>query len=202
MSSGSTANGSSSSRKNARTVYLEERGEPGGGRHDIKTTGSSVHAIKCREVFAERGTTRTIARNHPWTCATITRAEMTSIFLTAILLFSFGCFSHAASRPDYIECQSNLDCEVGHCCTIGPIRYSTPQCKPLLSVGSTCRPGSASTINMTASYPDGTEVLLTDVHYIMCPCDNSLFCDRGVCKESTHQHGSNVLVDGKQTLED
>lgn len=84
----------------------------------------------------------------------------------------------------------------------GPIRYSTPQCKPLLSLGDTCRPASASTINMTAAYPDGTQVLLTDVHYIMCPCADGLFCDRGVCKESAKKHGSNLLVDDKENLED
>ncbi|XP_076301406.1 astakine [Lasioglossum baleicum] len=117
-------------------------------------------------------------------------------------LLSFSCLSHATGRPDYIHCQNNLECGAGHCCTIGAIRYSTPQCRPMQAAGETCRPSSASTINMTASYPDGAQVLLTDVHYILCPCADGLFCDQGTCSESAGKHDSNVLIGENRSKED
>lgn len=117
-------------------------------------------------------------------------------------LFSFSCLSHVTGRPDYIRCQNNLECGAGHCCTIGAVRYSIPQCRPMQAVGETCRPSSASTINMTAAYPDGAQVLLTDVHYILCPCDDGLFCNQGTCSESAGKHDSNVLIDENPSKED
>ncbi|XP_078033023.1 astakine isoform X2 [Augochlora pura] len=127
---------------------------------------------------------------------------MASILLTSILLLSFSCFSHATNRPDYIRCQNNLECGPEYCCTIGANRYSTPQCKPMQALGEMCRPGSASTINMTASYPDGAQVLLTNVHFILCPCADGLFCDRGVCKEAAEKRDSNLLIDENRNRED
>ncbi|XP_076663147.1 astakine [Andrena cerasifolii] len=120
-----------------------------------------------------------------------------SICLTSFLLFALSGVSRMESiRPDYIHCQTNLECEPGYCCTIGPMRYSIPQCKPMQEEGNICRPGSVSTLNMTATYPDGAEVLLTDVHYILCPCVDGLACDtkEGVCKNAGEKRDANRLL--------
>lgn len=127
-------------------------------------------------------------------------ASITSFLLLA--LSSVSCLEN--SRPNYIQCQSNLECDLGYCCTIGPIRYSIPQCKPLQDVGQVCRPGSVTPINMTVSYPDGAQVLLTDVHYILCPCADGLTCNakEGMCKESDAKHDTNRLIDGNSKRDD
>ncbi|XP_076166195.1 astakine [Ptiloglossa arizonensis] len=127
---------------------------------------------------------------------------MAPIFVTSFLLFVSSCLSRVESRPEYIHCQSNLECAPGHCCSIGPIRYSIPQCKPMQEEGEVCRPGSASTINMTATYPDGVQVLLTDVHYIMCPCADGLSCNGGVCKHTGEKRDTNHLSDESSKRDD
>nr|XP_033322205.1 astakine-like [Megalopta genalis] len=127
---------------------------------------------------------------------------MASILLASILLLSFSCLSHATDRPDYIHCQNNLECGPGYCCSIGANRYSTPQCRPMHAVGEVCRPGIPSTINMTASYPDGVQVQLTNVHYILCPCADGLFCNLGVCEETAEKRDSNLLIDEHRNQED
>nr|XP_034179903.1 uncharacterized protein LOC117604180 isoform X1 [Osmia lignaria] len=121
---------------------------------------------------------------------------MTPIFVTSFLFFILSCSSRAQpARPDYIRCQNNLECESGYCCTIGPIRYSIPECRAMQKEGEICRPGSASAINMTVGYPDGALVTLTDVHYILCPCANGLSCDakEGVCKDTGVERDTNRL---------
>ncbi|KZC05910.1 Astakine [Dufourea novaeangliae] len=119
----------------------------------------------------------------------------TPILLVSILLFTSRCIlGSAEDRPEYIHCQSNLECGPGHCCSIGPIRYSIPQCRPMQAEGEICRPASEFPINMTAAYPDGAQVLLTDVHYILCPCANGLSCDKGVCKDTGEKRDLNRLI--------
>ncbi|XP_054001716.1 astakine-like [Hylaeus anthracinus] len=119
---------------------------------------------------------------------------MAPIFVTSFLLFVSSYLSCAESRPDYIHCVSNSECELGHCCSIGPIRYSVPQCSPMKEEGEECRPGSANPVNMTVSYPDLETVELTDVHYIFCPCAHGLSCDRGICKRTGEEHDRNHLI--------
>ena len=61
--------------------------------------------------------------------------------------------------------------------------------------GDICRPASASTINMTVGYPDGSELTLNNVHYILCPCTDGLSCDvkEGVCREIGKKRDTNRL---------
>lgn len=47
-----------------------------------------------------------------------------------------------------------------------------------------CKP-TDNILNTTLSYPDGSQVEIWNVYYIMCPCAGGLFCDRrsnGKCK--------------------
>nr|XP_003708605.1 PREDICTED: astakine-like [Megachile rotundata]XP_012153357.1 PREDICTED: astakine-like [Megachile rotundata] len=123
---------------------------------------------------------------------------MTPIFVTLFLLFVLSCSSRAqTNRPDYIQCQSNAECDSGYCCNIGPLRYSIPQCKVMQAEGEICRPGSTSPTNMTLGYPDGALVTLTNVHYILCPCANGLTCDtkEGICKDTGEGHDTNRLFE-------
>lgn len=61
--------------------------------------------------------------------------------------------------------------------------------------GDICRPASASTIDMTVGYPDGSELTLKNVHYILCPCADGLSCDikDGVCRKIGRKHNTNRL---------
>ncbi|CAL7938481.1 unnamed protein product [Xylocopa violacea] len=110
----------------------------------------------------------------------MTPISFTSVFLLLALVYT--CYAEV-DRPDYIECENNSECASDHCCVIGPYRYSYPQCLPMKIKGEICRPGSASTQNMTLEYPNGLVLKLTDVHYILCPCADGLSCDikEGVC---------------------
>ncbi|XP_043517845.1 astakine-like isoform X2 [Frieseomelitta varia] len=121
---------------------------------------------------------------------------MTPIFVLSVFLFALAYLCNAqANELDYTYCQSNSECQPGYCCTIGPIRYSIPQCRPMQEEGDTCRPASASTINMTVGYPDGSELTLNNVHYILCPCADELSCDvkEGVCREISKKRDTNRL---------
>ncbi|XP_076240369.1 astakine [Calliopsis andreniformis] len=123
---------------------------------------------------------------------------MSPIFMVSVILIaSSSVFCIENTRPNYIQCVSNLECDPGYCCTIGAMRYSIPQCQPLQKEGNPCRPGSAITINMTAMYPDGAEVLLTNVHSILCPCADGLTCDPNeiMCKNAKGKSDANRLFD-------
>ena len=85
-----------------------------------------------------------------------------------------------------------------------PDRYSTPRCNPLREEREVCRPGT-STINTTLSYPDGAQVELKNVHYILCPCANNLTCDNsdGICRDLTINHKDlNHLLDESSKQDD
>ncbi|XP_071866915.1 uncharacterized protein isoform X2 [Bombus fervidus] len=123
---------------------------------------------------------------------------MTPIFVISVFLFALTCPCNAqADRSDDIRCQSNTECQPGHCCTIGPMRYSVPQCKAMQKEGEVCRPGNVSTLNVTLGYPDGSQLTLKDVYYIFCPCADGLSCDikEGVCNKLSEKHDPNRLSD-------
>ena len=71
-----------------------------------------------------------------------------------------------------------------------PDKYSAPRCNPVKQEGENCRPASSSTFNTTLYYPDGAQVELTNVHYIMCPCSNGLTCDTsdGICRDQSQKN--------------
>ncbi|XP_026674175.1 astakine-like [Ceratina calcarata] len=100
------------------------------------------------------------------------------IFTSFLLLtFSYNC------RAQNSHCKANYECPPDHCCVLGGVRYSVPQCVPLLGKGDTCRPGSNITISGDLAYPDGSTLAVEEVHYILCPCGDKLVCDseKGVC---------------------
>ncbi|XP_012345115.1 astakine-like [Apis florea] len=105
---------------------------------------------------------------------------MTSIFVISFLLFVLAYPCH--TQNDYIKCQTSSECRPNHCCTLGPIRYSIPQCKPMQGKGEVCRPTNV-TFNVTLGYPDGSLLKIEDVHFIFCPCIDGFSCEKGVCKE-------------------
>lgn len=114
-------------------------------------------------------------------------ATITSILVATVAVL--GLIIPLPARSDvstYAQCESNLQCTPGHCCVISPIRYSVPQCKPMQAEGESCRPVADPTMNVTVTYPNGNQVDLTKINYVICPCANGLFCDRksGVCKSS------------------
>lgn len=105
-------------------------------------------------------------------------------------------------RPRYIGCQTNLECMPGNCCTIGPNKFSIPHCKPMQEESEVCRP-SGQTLNSTLVYPDGSQVQLTEVHFILCPCIHGLSCDieDGLCRDASQKRDFNHLSNG-ETLDD
>ncbi|CAK9795021.1 unnamed protein product [Anthophora plagiata] len=130
---------------------------------------------------------------------------MTPIFVASVLLFALTCsFGAQVNRPDYIQCESNEDCPPGHCCTLGAVRYSIPQCKPMQEEGNVCRPGDPVTLNVTLGYPDNTEITIKGVHFLFCPCADGLTCDKkgGFCKETGEKSDTNRLIDENKKRDD
>ncbi|KYN41891.1 hypothetical protein ALC56_03712 [Trachymyrmex septentrionalis] len=54
---------------------------------------------------------------------------------------------------------------------------------PFQQKGEQCRV-NAETITTNLTYPDTSEIAVKDIHYILCPCADGLFCNpkRGICK--------------------
>ncbi|XP_018338557.1 PREDICTED: astakine-like [Trachymyrmex septentrionalis] len=67
--------------------------------------------------------------------------------------------------------------------SLGPTRYTKPTCMPFQQKGEQCRV-NAETITTNLTYPDTSEIAVKDIHYILCPCADGLFCNpkRGICK--------------------
>ncbi|XP_012283424.1 prokineticin Bm8-f isoform X2 [Orussus abietinus] len=101
----------------------------------------------------------------------------------------------ASNRPSHVQCVSNSECLRGSCCTIAPYKFSVPQCQSMQEEGAQCRPMGHETINTTLTYPDGSELELKGVHYILCPCDYGLTCDPkdGICRDVSQRRDFNHL---------
>lgn len=118
---------------------------------------------------------------------------MTPILFTSFLLLTFSYNCRAQKVPENSHCKTSSECAPDHCCVIGGIRYSVPQCLPLLGEGDTCRPGSNITISGELTYPDGSTLTVKEAHYILCPCGDKLVCDteKGVCKATGEKRDTN-----------
>ncbi|XP_015184135.1 PREDICTED: astakine-like [Polistes dominula] len=109
-----------------------------------------------------------------------------STSFTLLLLLGLVSFLFAASikqeEPANVQCHNNKECPSDHCCVLGGGRYTIPQCSPLLEEAATCRPNN-ELLNMTLHYPNDTQLKISDVYHILCPCNEGLICDRkeGVC---------------------
>lgn len=123
------------------------------------------------------------------------------IFIMGLLLFVNFCNGSPGRRSsvnkpkvtatwlgDY--CTKDSDCNFGECCVYRPDRYSIPGCRRLENEKNNCIP-TASTLNTTLFYPDGTQLELFDVHRILCPCGENLRCDNdGICTFNNIIEGS------------
>lgn len=57
---------------------------------------------------------------------------------------------------------------------------------------------------MTVGYPNGAEITLKEVHYILCPCASGLACDlkEGVCKDIGDKRDTNHLYSENNKRDD
>ncbi|XP_015602971.1 astakine [Cephus cinctus] len=126
------------------------------------------------------------------------------IFAVAVMVIGMTCplYAGVMKRPRYVQCQSSLECMPGNCCTIGEVRFSIPQCQPLQEEGDVCRPSGHATLNTTLVYPDGTQVELTDVHIMLCPCSYGMTCDDGICRDPSQKRGFNHLMEEASIQDD
>ncbi|XP_050544137.1 astakine-like [Daktulosphaira vitifoliae] len=100
--------------------------------------------------------------------------ESTSKMLLVVIATFVAAVSTYPSKPSFLGCVGPDDCGVDECCVIGMNRYSVPTCKPLASVGDTCRQ-SEEPHNITVSYPDGSSADIS-AHFVICPCAVGLEC--------------------------
>lgn len=108
---------------------------------------------------------------------------MTSKIIFILVITAMISYSVATNLPPV--CQSSEQCPPGYCCTLQPMRYSMPACNKIVQEDQICRP-QIDIINTTLQYPNQKTLKIWNVHYIMCPCDKGLFCDRsagGRCKQ-------------------
>ncbi|XP_043467165.1 astakine-like isoform X2 [Leptopilina heterotoma] len=108
---------------------------------------------------------------------------MTRQIISSILVIVMTAMVFSTAQLDR-TCKSSEECPAGYCCTLQPTRYSIPTCSPMIKEGLVCKP-SINIINTTLSYPNGNQLTIWNVHYIMCPCEDGLVCDRragGICK--------------------
>nr|XP_046481483.1 astakine-like [Neodiprion pinetum]XP_046481484.1 astakine-like [Neodiprion pinetum] len=124
---------------------------------------------------------------------------MTQPLAFIVLIVAVGIceisYARVMDRPRWIQCQSNSECTPGYCCTIGKQKFSIPQCKLMRDIGDVCRPDGSITLNTTLMYPDGSQIELTEVHDMFCPCGYGLSCDRrdAVCRDPSQERGFNHL---------
>ncbi|KAK2586222.1 hypothetical protein KPH14_001480 [Odynerus spinipes] len=114
-------------------------------------------------------------------------SSSSAIFTSLLLLGLVGTLLAASitkrEEPLGVQCHSDKDCPPNHCCVISPLRYSLPQCSPLREKAEICRPPNDK-INATLEYPNNSRLTITDVSYVLCPCNHGLTCDpkEGFCK--------------------
>lgn len=104
---------------------------------------------------------------------------MNKMLISALLVFLVQfCSSHPFKNIG--ECNSSSDCSFGHCCVLGMMRYSIPQCKALGRIGQFCRMNNEPQ-NRTLYYPNGIFIDVVDVYTSTCPCDIGLVCKNNIC---------------------
>ncbi|XP_011861926.1 PREDICTED: astakine-like [Vollenhovia emeryi] len=105
--------------------------------------------------------------------------------MPGVLLFiSIVTLPNISSIPLSSEnCVTNSECQTDSCCVLGASRYVIPTCMPFQQIGETCRV-NAATITTNLSYPDNSQLEVTAVHFILCPCAAGLSCDskHGTCE--------------------
>ncbi|XP_011266500.1 astakine-like [Camponotus floridanus] len=103
-----------------------------------------------------------------------------SLMSNVLLLITLAGIVPAFPFNSFKNCKTDLECSSNLCCLLGPTRYAIPTCMPFQQKGEQCRV-NADTITANLTYPNNLQLEIRNANFILCPCANGLFCERGIC---------------------